>query len=108
MADQAITADQAIMANQAASLPTTGQSASASVTNKASSLVIGKRKAMKQRSKVWDHFSKFVNEKDWPKRMQLISGRLHNTGPTLSEDGDIYLLLLAVANDFSFLDELFK
>ncbi|KAI9125837.1 hypothetical protein K1719_003255 [Acacia pycnantha] len=56
-------ADQAIMADQAASVPTTGHSASASVTNKASSVVTGKRKAMKQRSKVWDHFSKFVNEK---------------------------------------------
>ncbi|KAI9121626.1 hypothetical protein K1719_008659 [Acacia pycnantha] len=63
MADQAIMADQPIVANQDASVPTTGQSASASVTNKASSVVTGKRKAMKQRSKVWDHFSKFVNEK---------------------------------------------
>ncbi|KAI9091200.1 hypothetical protein K1719_028264 [Acacia pycnantha] len=65
MADQpnAIMADQPIVANQAASLPTTEQSASASVTNKASSVVTGKRKAMKQRSKVWDYFSKFVNEK---------------------------------------------
>ncbi|KAI9079163.1 hypothetical protein K1719_038889 [Acacia pycnantha] len=63
MADQAIMANQASMADQGASLPTTGQSASASVTNKASSVVTGKRKAMKQRSKVWDHFSKFVNEK---------------------------------------------
>ncbi|KAI9118259.1 hypothetical protein K1719_010591 [Acacia pycnantha] len=63
MADQAIMDDQAITADQAASLPTLGQSASASVTNKASSVVAGKRKAMKQRSKVWDHFSKFVNEK---------------------------------------------
>ncbi|KAI9088667.1 hypothetical protein K1719_029781 [Acacia pycnantha] len=50
------------MANQAASLPTARDSASASVTNKLSPVAAGKRKAMKQRSKMWDHFTKFVND----------------------------------------------
>ncbi|KAK4275826.1 hypothetical protein QN277_018845 [Acacia crassicarpa] len=50
------------MADEAASLPTTGDSATASVTNEPSSVAAGKRKAMKQRSKVWDHFTKFVND----------------------------------------------
>ena len=53
------------MADQVTSvpLPITGDSAtaSASVTNKPTPAA-GKRKAMKQRSKVWDHFTKFVNE----------------------------------------------
>ncbi|KAK4253277.1 hypothetical protein QN277_010601 [Acacia crassicarpa] len=52
------------MADQVASVPIIGDSATASVsvTNKPSPVVAGKRKAMKQRSKVWDHFTKFVNE----------------------------------------------
>ncbi|KAI9080815.1 hypothetical protein K1719_037217 [Acacia pycnantha] len=51
------------MADQVAAVPTVGDSASASVTNNPAPVASGKRKAMKQRSKVWDHFSKFVNEK---------------------------------------------